>query len=181
MSACLQRVAESAPNYSIGNPFRLVSARDQGCTLLTIKAACCHADLARPDGLPMSPSEEPSTPSEHSGSDSEWDSDSSLVKEKPEPKSKPKKEPPQFREVQFGVWTLYFPLTDSWRDYFPALESLWLYIDLIKSLPIIWRFILETLSLAPVFFAVYFVSSTLASFESAFQLFNNSQILGFTF
>ncbi|KAG9120881.1 hypothetical protein FRC07_003404 [Ceratobasidium sp. 392] len=124
----------------------------------------------------MSPSEKLSV---SSNSDSGWDSDEPLVKEKPEPATKPTKQPPEFREVQYGVWTLYYPITNSWREYLPALESLWAFVDLVKSLPIIWKFITETLSLAPVFFAVYFASSTLASFEPAFRLFINSKILSF--
>ncbi|KAG8702475.1 hypothetical protein FRC09_004717 [Ceratobasidium sp. 395] len=125
----------------------------------------------------MSPSEKSFVPSD---SDSEgWDSDTPLVKEKSEPPTKPTKPPLEFRERQLGIWTLYFPLTNSWREYFPALEYLWSFTELVKTLPIVWRFIFETLSLAPIFFAVYFASSTLAGFESAFQLWNNSQILSF--
>lgn len=115
---------------------------------------------------------------EDSESDSEHEPSSSVAKDSPDAHSSTKSQP-EFREVQLGIWTLYFPITNSWRHYFPALESLWLYVDLIKGLPIVWKFILETLSLAPFFFAVYFAASTLVSFESAFRLYNNSRILAF--
>ncbi|KAJ1307532.1 hypothetical protein OPQ81_001629 [Rhizoctonia solani] len=78
----------------------------------------------------------------------------------PTDKKKSKREY-RFREVQLGIWTLYYPITNSWREYLPALESLWVLYDTFKSLPIVWRFILETLSLGPTFFAAYFISSTL--------------------
>ncbi|CAE6431870.1 unnamed protein product [Rhizoctonia solani] len=91
---------------------------------------------------------------------------------------KPKREY-QFREEQLGIWTLYYPITNSWREYLPALESLWVLYDMAKSLPIVWRFISETLSLGPVFFAAYFISSTLVGFLPAFQLYNSSNTLTF--
>ncbi|CCO28929.1 Putative multidrug export ATP-binding/permease protein SAS1788 [Rhizoctonia solani AG-1 IB] len=98
----------------------------------------------------------------------------------PEPadKKKPKREC-QFREEQLGVWTLYYPITNSWREYLPALESLWVLYDMAKSLPIVWKFVLETLSLGPIFFTAYFISSTLVGFIPAFQLYNNSNTLAF--
>ncbi|KAF8754384.1 (ABC) transporter [Rhizoctonia solani] len=76
---------------------------------------------------------------------------------------KPKREY-RFREERLGVWSLYYPITNSWREYLPALESLWVLYDMAKSLPIIWAFVLETLSLGPIFFVAYFISSTLVDF-----------------
>ncbi|KAG8763603.1 hypothetical protein FRC11_000862 [Ceratobasidium sp. 423] len=93
-------------------------------------------------------------------------------------KKKPKREY-QFREAQLGIWTLYYPITNSWRECLPALESLWVLYDMIKSLPIVWQFISETLSLGPMFFAAYFVSSTLVGFLPALQLYNSSNTLAF--
>ncbi|KDN50465.1 hypothetical protein RSAG8_00963, partial [Rhizoctonia solani AG-8 WAC10335] len=93
-------------------------------------------------------------------------------------KKKPKRAY-QFREERLGIWTLYYPITNSWREYLPALESLWMLCDMAKSLPIVWRFILETLSLGPVFFAAYFVSSTLVGVLPAIQLYNSSNTLVF--
>ncbi|CAE6410279.1 unnamed protein product [Rhizoctonia solani] len=98
----------------------------------------------------------------------------------PEPAdSKKSKWEYQFREERLGVWTLYYPITNSWREYLPALESLWVLYDMAKSLPVIWRFVSETLSLGPIFFAAYFVSSTLVGLIPAFQLYNNSNTLAF--
>ncbi|QRW17937.1 ABC transporter [Rhizoctonia solani] len=91
---------------------------------------------------------------------------------------KPKREY-RFREERLGVWSLYYPITNSWREYLPALESLWVLYDMAKSLPIIWAFVLETLSLGPIFFVAYFISSTLVGFLPAFQLYNNSNTLAF--
>lgn len=116
-------------------------------------------------------------------SNSDWDgldSETPLINEKLPIDDKTlevKKKTRQFREVRLGIWTLYFPLTDSWRDYLPALNSLWLVYDLTRTIPIVWKFVLETLALGPVFFTVYFVSSTLVSMLPAVQLFNNSKIL----
>ncbi|CAE6416217.1 unnamed protein product [Rhizoctonia solani] len=93
-------------------------------------------------------------------------------------KKKPKREY-QFREQRLGIWTLYYPITNSWREYLPALESLWVLYDMAKSLPIVWRFVLETLSLGPIFFAAYFVSSTLVGVLPALQLYNSSNTLEF--
>lgn len=96
-----------------------------------------------------------------------------------EPGDVPKKQKQEyrFREVQLGIWTLYYPITDSWREYLPAFDWVWVIYDMAKSLPIVWKFILETLSLGPIFFAVYFLSSTLSSFLPALQLYNNSTLL----
>jgi hypothetical protein len=96
-----------------------------------------------------------------------------------ESEDKPKKQKREyrFREVQLGIWTLYYPITGSWREYLPALESLWTLYDMAKGLPIVWKFIMETLSLGPIFFIVYFLSSTLGSFLPAVQLYNNSNVL----
>ncbi|KAH7341765.1 P-loop containing nucleoside triphosphate hydrolase protein [Rhizoctonia solani] len=95
------------------------------------------------------------------------------------PTDKKKKREYQFREQKLGIWTLYYPITNSWREYLPALESLWVLYDMAKSLPIVWRFVLETLSLGPIFFAAYFVSSTLVGVLPAFQLYNSSNTLEF--
>lgn len=105
-----------------------------------------------------------------------------LLNEKPtcsksDDKSKKPKREHRFREVQRGIWTLYYPITDSWREYLPALESLWVIYDMFKAIPVVWRFVRETLSLGPIFFTVYFLSSTLGSFLPAVQLYNNSNIL----
>ncbi|CAE6516035.1 unnamed protein product [Rhizoctonia solani] len=91
---------------------------------------------------------------------------------------KPKREY-QFREARLGIWALYYPITNSWRGRLPALGSLWVLYDMAKSLPIVRQFILETLSLGPMFFAAYFVSSILVGFLPALQLYNSSNILSF--
>ncbi|KAF8606642.1 P-loop containing nucleoside triphosphate hydrolase protein [Ceratobasidium sp. AG-I] len=116
-------------------------------------------------------------------SSSDWDgsnSETPLMNDKASTNEKTpesNKNTRQFREIQLGIWTLYFPLTGSWRDYLPALDSLWMIYDLTRSIPIVWKFVLETLALGPGFFAMYFISSTLTSILPAVQLFNNSKIL----
>lgn len=97
-----------------------------------------------------------------------------LVNEKmPAPQQKIQR----FREIEMGVWTLYLPLTDSWREYLPALDSLWLSYDLMQSMPTVWKFVLETLSLGPGLFAICLISSALQSVLPAVQLYNNSKVL----
>lgn len=101
-------------------------------------------------------------------------SETPLVNEKiPAPQKKTRR----FREMQMGIWTLYFPLTDSWGEYLPALDSLWQIYDLILSIPTVWKFVLETLALGPGFFAICLVSSALSNMLPAVRLYNDSKML----
>jgi hypothetical protein len=90
---------------------------------------------------------------------------------------KPKDTKSEFREVKVGIWTLSYAITQPWTRRFPALGSVWWLLDVAKGLPIVWSFFLETLSLGPVLFAIYFMASTLTSVVSSMKLYNNLKIL----
>jgi hypothetical protein len=90
---------------------------------------------------------------------------------------KPKETKPEFREVKVGIWTVYYAITEPWTRQLPALGSLRWLLDVAKGLPIVWDFFLETLSLGPVLFAIYFMTATLTSVVSSMKLYNNLKIL----
>jgi hypothetical protein len=83
-----------------------------------------------------------------------------------------------YYERQLGIWTLYYPITGLWIDSMPTLVApIRKVYSLVKSIPIVWKFLLETLSLGPLYFVLYFISSGLSSIMPSVQLQNNSRIL----
>ncbi|KAF8604173.1 P-loop containing nucleoside triphosphate hydrolase protein [Ceratobasidium sp. AG-I] len=94
--------------------------------------------------------------------------------------SKKEENKPRYREHQLGAWTLYFPLTNTWSDSIPTLSIIYALHGLVKSVPVVWQFLRESLSLGPYTFTVYLISSALASLMPSIQLYNNSYILELT-
>lgn len=96
-----------------------------------------------------------------------------------DPKDQPKQEEtkPQYRERQLGAWTLYYPITNAWRDSIPTLNTLYALHGMVKSTPVVWHFLRECLALGPYVFTIYVISSLLASLMPSIQLYNNSYIM----
>ncbi|KAG8748265.1 hypothetical protein FRC10_007655 [Ceratobasidium sp. 414] len=84
---------------------------------------------------------------------------------------------PHYRERPLGVWTLYYPITASWADSIPTLGSFKRAYSFVASIPTVWKFLLESISLAPLLFALYFIASVVASIVPSIHLQNNSKIL----
>lgn len=101
--------------------------------------------------------------------------DDTLTEDESRPKIEESK--PLYREYQLGVWTLYFPVTNTWRYSVPTLGTLYALHGMARSTPVIWQFIRETLVLGPYIFALHFVSSALSSLMPSIQLYNNSRVL----
>ncbi|KAG8699794.1 hypothetical protein FRC08_005098 [Ceratobasidium sp. 394] len=83
----------------------------------------------------------------------------------------------RYHERSLGVWTLYYPITASWTDSIPTLGSFKRAFRFVASIPTVWRFLLESVSLAPLLFAIYFIVSVVSGIVPSIQLQNNSKIL----
>ncbi|KAG9105005.1 hypothetical protein FRC06_002926 [Ceratobasidium sp. 370] len=84
---------------------------------------------------------------------------------------------PHYRERSLGVWTLYYPVTTSWTDSIPTLGSFKKAYSFVASIPTVWKFLLESVSLAPLLFALSFITSVVTSIVPSIHLQNNSKIL----
>ncbi|KAG8733455.1 hypothetical protein FRC11_006095 [Ceratobasidium sp. 423] len=136
----------------------------------------------------MSPSKHgPQSYSDYSDSEAEstYSSESGRHSESPslddspaEPKPK-SQTPPRFHPKQLGVWTLYFPVLDSWRYSIPSFgwQSPWKVPRVVKNASLVWRFTTEAVSVGPAIFGLYFVTLLIASVMPSIQLRNDSKVM----
>ncbi|CAE6425375.1 unnamed protein product [Rhizoctonia solani] len=87
--------------------------------------------------------------------------------------------PLRFHQKQLGVWTLYFPVSDSWRYSVPlfGLDSSWNIQKIAQNVRLVWRFSTEAVSVGPALFGLYFVTLMIASVMPSIQLRNDSKIM----
>ncbi|KAG9105349.1 hypothetical protein FRC07_009358 [Ceratobasidium sp. 392] len=89
----------------------------------------------------------------------------------------PKVKKTQYKEVEVGVWTVYFPVVNAWAKRLPRLAFIRRIQGVIKGLPIVWNFLLENLALGPAMFITHFVATILTSLIASTKLYNNMKIL----
>jgi hypothetical protein len=84
------------------------------------------------------------------------------------------------RETKVGIWTMYFaPQTSVPKDSIPSLGLLDQFYSLRRAVPLalVWRFVLDAISIGPAMFALYLASSTASSLVPVLQLENNGHVL----
>ncbi|QRV75040.1 ABC transporter [Ceratobasidium sp. AG-Ba] len=117
-------------------------------------------------------------PNKSSNDTSSISSDKEKVQGVERPESDPSQ--PRYRERELGIWTLYYPITEPWLESIPVASVLKKMLEFTASIPIVWKFILETLSLGPYLFVLYFLAEIVTSIVPTIHLRNNSTMLNLT-
>jgi hypothetical protein len=82
----------------------------------------------------------------------------------------------QFYQQQLGVWTLYFPPSESWAYSIPSIS--WkVPPGIVRNTRMLCRFAVEAISVQPVVFGVYFITLMTTSIVVSIQLHYSSKIM----